>query len=117
MGKETNLLNKYFTNAQIKNQAKLMHNEIHKLLLYKDNKINDLIFDSSEDFMQYFSNIILRYCGLNVLMGQPEQMIAFISTLQAAFNETKRDDFRYNVFRRLIFDAHGYLTQMFGEVR
>lgn len=112
-----NIIKKYFTDSQIKDYAKLMHSEIHKILLYKDKYVKDIIFDSEDDFNQYFSNIILRYCGYNYLLGQPEQMIAFISTLQAAFNETKKDDFRYNVFRRLIFDAHGYLTQMFGEVR
>lgn len=112
-----NILEKKFTNAQIKFQAKIMHNEIHKLLLYKDKKINDLIFDSSDDFMQYFNNIILRYCGLNTLLGEPKEMIAFISTLQAAYNECKKDEFQYYIFRRLIFDAHGYLTKMFGEVR
>ena len=65
--------------------------------------------------MQNFT--LKRYGGLNELLGEPEEMVNLMSTLQAAYDESRKLDFDFTEFRRLIFDAHGYLTQAFGEVR
>ena len=106
-----------FSDEQIYYQAKNMHSEIHRLLIYKDKNIVQKNFSSDEDFVSYFKNILMRYGGLNSLLGEPPGMILFMSTLQAALEECLDSDFDYSRFRKLIFDAHGYLTQMFGEVR
>lgn len=106
-----------FSDKQIARYAKTMHSEIHKLLIYKDRNVSSDIFRSDEDFISYFKNILIRYGGLNVLLGEPDCMISFMSTLQAAMDECLRGNFNYQKFRKLIFDAHAYLTQMFGEVR
>ena len=109
-----------FSDDQIKIYVKHMHKEIHKLLLYKDKKIKDSIFNSENDFDNYFQNLLYRYGGLNKLLKEPPLMIAFMSTLQAAYDVAIKKDFSlldYNNFRKLILNAHGYLTQMFGEVR
>lgn len=104
-----------FSDKQIEINAKLMHNEIHKLLIYKDPSIEDKIFESNEDFIIYFINLLLRYGGLNELLGEPKQMVAFMSTLQAALDEVVNEDFNYNVYRKLILDAHGYIKSIFEE--
>lgn len=107
----------HFSNEQISYHAKNMHSEIHKLLIYKDKNIFPKNFNSDEDFLNYFKNIMTRYGGLNSLLGEPRLMISFMSTMQSAMNECLSSNFDYSRFRKLIFDAHGYLTQMFGEVR
>ena len=106
-----------FSNEQIIQCARQMHGEIHKLLLHKDPKVFDKVFDSDAEFYIFFINTLKRYGGLNELLGEPEEMVNLMSTLQAAYDESRKLDFDFTEFRRLIFDAHGYLTQAFGEVR
>ena len=43
-----------FTDKQINEAVRVMHNDIHKLLLYKDKKIEETIFNSEEDFFNYY---------------------------------------------------------------
>lgn len=102
----------YFEDVQVEKTIQMMHCEIHKLLLYKDNKIEEKIFISDAEFKRYFRNLLYRYGGLNVLLGNPAEMIFFMCSLQAAYTECQKSDFRYGEFRRLILDAHGYLKMM-----
>lgn len=102
-----------FTDKQISEAVRVMHNDIHKLLLYKDNKIEEKIFNTEEDFVTYFTNLLFRFGGLNELLGEPDQMVALMSTLQAAYDEVLSDHFNYRVFRRAILDSHGYIKAMF----
>ena len=39
-----------FSDEQIKNAAMLMHKNIHRLLLYKDNLVTTKIFNTNEEF-------------------------------------------------------------------
>lgn len=105
-----------FTCDQVNESVRQMHNDIHKLLLYKDNKTTEKIFNSDEDFIKFFTNLLFRFGGLNELLGTPKQMISFMSTLQAAYNEATSDQFSYKIFRRAILDCHGYIKEMFEEV-
>ena len=102
-----------FTDEQINEAVKQMHNDIHKLLLYKDNKIEEKIFDSEEDYVKYFTNLLFRFGGINELLGEPQQMVSLMSTLQAAYDEVQSATFRYKTFRRAILDCHGYIKSMF----
>ena len=108
-----------FTNKQIKEAVRAIHSDIHRLLLYKDKKIEEIIFESEEEYMAYFKNLLFRFAGMNELFGEPPQLVAFMSTLQAAYDEILSENFRYSVFRRAILDCHGYLESMFedGTVR
>lgn len=102
-----------FTDEQINEAVKQMHNDIHKLLLYKDNNIKEQIFNSDEDFIKYFENLLFRFGGLNELLGNNPQFISLMSILQAAYNEVLSDKFRYKVFRKSILDCHGYIEKVF----
>ena len=104
-----------FTDSQIKTNAKTMHSEIHKLLLFKDKNVNQVIFDSESDFMSYFSNLLFRFSGLNELLHCPPQMVGLLATLQSAFDMVNSQDFNFCEYRRLILDAHGYIKSMFEE--
>ena len=37
-----------FTDEQVQEAVRVMHNDIHKLLLYKDNQIDEVIFKPPE---------------------------------------------------------------------
>lgn len=105
-----------FTDEQINEAVKQMHNDIHKLLLYKDKNITEQIFNSDEDYVKFFTNLLFRFGGLNELLGEPKQMVSLMSTLQAAYDEVTSNTFRYKTFRRAILDCHGYIKAMFEEV-
>jgi len=104
-----------FTDEQINETVISMHNDIHKLLLYKDRNVTEQIFNSEEDFMSYFKNLLFRFGGLNELLGEPKEMVDFMSTLQAAYDEVVGEAFHYKVFRRAILDCHGYIKAMFEK--
>jgi hypothetical protein len=103
-----------FSFEQVMDYCRAMHSEVHKLLLYKDDNIAEKQFDSDERFLNYFSNMLYRFGGLNELLGEPHYMVALMSTLRAAYDECKNANFRFYVFRRLILDAHGYIKSMEG---
>lgn len=105
-----------FTNKQIIEATKQMHNDIHKLLLYKDLNITETIFKNDEEFLSYFNNLLFRFGGLNELFNQPPMLVSLMSTLQAAYDEVRSNDYKYTTFRRAILDSHGYIKAMFEEV-
>ena len=102
-----------FTDNQIKEAVRAMYSDIHKLLLHKDRHFKEILFESDEDYMSYFRNLLFRFGGTNELFGEPPQLVAFMSTLQAAYDEVLSKDFRWGIFRRAILDCHGYLKCMF----
>ncbi len=106
-----------FSDEQIHEMAKQMHNDIHKLLLYKDPDVDQKNFENDSEFKRFFRNTLVRFGGMNTLLMEPMKMPYFMSTLQAAFDVLDLEPFNYRLYRKLIFDAHGYLTEMFGEVR
>ena len=104
-----------FSDEQLLLNSKIMHSEVHKLLLYKDKNITQVIFDNDDDFKNYFTNLLFRFGGLNELLYYPVEMVALLSTLQAAYDMINDSDFNYCEYRKLILDAHGYIKLMFEE--
>ena len=75
-----------FTDEQIKEAVRQMHNDIHKLLLYKDNKIEDKIFEDDEAFLIFFENVMYKLGGTKTLFNDNGVMVTLMSELQAAFD-------------------------------
>lgn len=106
-----------FTDEQINKTVISRHSDIHKLLLYKDRNITEQIFNSEEDFVNYFTNLLFRFGGLNELLGEPKEMVSLMSTLQGAYREIRNPKkYKFWRFRRAILDCHGYIKAMFEEV-
>ena len=102
-----------FTDEQINEAVKQMHNDIHKLLLYKDNQIEEIIFENDEAFFAFFENVLFKFGGTKTLFNNNGTMVSLMSTLQAAYDEVQSSTFRYKTFRRAILDCHGYIKSMF----
>lgn len=102
-----------FTDKQISEAVRAMHNDIHKLLLYKDKRIEEKIFEDDETFLIFFQNVMYKLGGTKTLFNDNGLMVTLMSELQAAFNEAQSDHFNYTTFRRAILDAHGHIKQMF----
>lgn len=104
-----------FSDSQVKAYAKIMHSEVHKLLLFKDKNVSQVIFDNESDYLNYFSNLLRRFSGYNELLCCPVQMVALLATLQSAYDMVNSNNFDFYEYRRLILDAHGYIKSMFEE--
>lgn len=106
-----------FSEDQISSHISFMHSSVHKLLLYKDSKVEDVIFANESEFNKFFINTLFRFGGLNELFDCPNCMVALMETLQSAYTESLKPDFDFSKFRRLIFDAQNYISQLPTEVR
>lgn len=104
------------SDKQVKDLARQMHNDIHKLLLYMDPNVENKTFTDDDEFRRFFRNTLFRFGGMNKLLQEPNRMPYFLSALQAAFDELEHDPFDFHIYRKLILDAHGYLSEIFGEV-
>ena len=102
-----------FTDKQITEAVRAMHNDIHKLLLYKDNTIEEKIFEDDEAFLVFFENVMFKLGGTKTLFNDNGLMVTLMATLQGAMDNFKSDHFSYKKFRRAILDSHGYIKQMF----
>lgn len=102
-----------FTKRQINEAARAMHNDVHKLLLYNDNRIEEKIFENDEAFLIFFHNIMFKFSGTKTLFNNNGIMVTLMATLQAAYDEAVSDEFDYMTFRRAILDSHNYIKQMF----
>lgn len=107
-----------FSEKQLEKFETQLHNDVHKLLLYKDRNISKEIFKTEEDFEKFFKNLLFRLDGLNSLFDTSDNMVNLIATLQGALLETKRKNFRYSVYRKAILDSQGYIDIIFkgGDV-
>lgn len=100
----------HFDDLQIEEYKEKLHKEMFWLLLYKDPKTKDEF--KNVDFEKYFINLMKKIDGLNTLLLYPVEIIAIMSLLQAALNETRSDDFNYRSYRKLILDAHSLVDKI-----
>ena len=100
----------HFDDLQIEEYKEKLHKEMFWLLLYKDPKTKDEF--KNVDFEKYFINLMKNIDGLNTLLFYPVEIIAIMSLLQAALNETRSDDFNYRSYRKLILDAHSLVDKI-----
>jgi hypothetical protein len=100
----------HFDDLQIEEYKEKLHKEMFWLLLYKDPKTKDKF--KNVDFEKYFINLMKKIDGLNTLLFYPVEIIAIMSLLQAALNETRSDDFNYRSYRKLILDAHSLVDKI-----
>lgn len=100
----------HFDDLQIEEYKEKLHKEMFWLLLYKDPKTKDEF--KNVDFEKYFINLMKKIDGLNTLLFYSVEIVAIMSLLQAALNETRSDDFNYRSYRKLILDAHSLVDKI-----
>ena len=102
----------YFDDGQMENYKTKLHKDVFWLLLYKDpEKINDF---RNVDYEKYFNGLMLKINGLNSLLSHPTEIVEMMSVLEAALLETKRENFNFKTYRKLIFDAHSLIDKIGG---
>ena len=102
----------YFTDEQMENYKTKLHKDVFWLLLYKDpNKKKDF---PNIDFEKYFEGLMLKINGLNELLSYPTEIVEMMSVLEAALLETRKENFNFQTYRKLIFDAHSLVDKIGG---
>ena len=100
-----------FSKEQIDKYKDRLHSKLFQLLLYKDPETKDKY---NVNFEKYFSGVMHSIDGLNELLFYPEVIVEVMSNLEAAFMETRKENFDYKVYRKLVLDAHA-LVDHIGE--
>lgn len=100
-----------FSDTEVAEYRKKLHNKMFWLLLYKDPKTAQQY--AYVDFEKYFNTLMKEINGLNSMLScQSFGLIELMSILQAAYNETLLDDFNYHQYRKFILDAHALLDKI-----
>lgn len=101
-----------FKDEQMERYKVKLHKELFWLLLYKDPKTKDEYLNVN--FNKYFDGLMRKMDGLNKLLFYPTEIVAIMSLLEAAFMESKKADFNYQAYRKLILDAHSLVDKIGG---
>lgn len=105
-----------FSVEQVNDFFRKLHNSIHKLLLYKDNTVCEIVFNSEIEFIDYFADLLYDIGSFNELLGEPRCMVQLMTALQSAYDEVTSNVFNYKHFRKQILDIHGYIDRIAEEV-
>lgn len=99
-----------FSDAQVAEFKNKLHKKLFWLLLYKDPKTAQNY--ESVDFPKYFVNLMKEIDGLNELLCYPEPIIDICCKLQAAYRESRNEQFDYQVYRKFVLDAHNLVDKI-----
>jgi hypothetical protein len=112
MGNNMKHLYGHFTNEQMDSYKVKLHKELFWLLIYQDPKTKDEYLNV--DFNKYFDGLMRRMDGLNELLSYPTEIVAIMSLLEAALIESRKADFNYQAYRKLVLDAHSLVDKIGG---
>lgn len=98
------------TVEQMNKHKNSLRKSIFWLLLYKDPNVTEDY--TNVDYDKYFNGLMCRIAGLNELFGFPPDVITLLSMLQAAKQETEKDEFEFKTYRKLILDAGSLAEKM-----
>jgi len=104
-----------FSDSQIADFKEKLHKKLFWLLLYKDPKTAQDY--ENVDFAKYFANLMKEIDGLNELLCYPTPIIEICCKLQAAYMESRSEQFDYQVYRKFVLDAHNLVDKIgIGDV-
>ncbi len=110
------MISKYgdFSAEQLAEYRSRLHSKLFWLLLYKDPETKDEF--QYVDYDKYFSTLMKELNGLGDLLFHPDGLVEMLAVLEAAYNESKENDFNYKLYRKFVLDAHTILDRMNWEV-
>lgn len=99
-----------FSQEQIDKYKKILHKKIHWLLLYKDPNMKNQF--PTVDVNKYFEYLLKEINGASVVLNYPVQIIEILSLLQAAYDESHKETYDWEVYRKLVLDAHNLVDKI-----
>lgn len=100
----------YFDDEQFNAFKSKLHKELFWLLLYKDPKTKDEY--KHVNFDKYFDGLMRRINGLNALLSYPPEIVSIMANLEAAHLECSNEDFDFQIYRKLVLDAHALVDKI-----
>ena len=100
----------YFDEEQFESFKEKLHKELFWLLLYKDPKTCDEY--KHVNFDKFFAGLMRRINGLSALLFYPSEIVSIMTNLEAAFLETEKPDFDFQIYRKLVLDAHALVDKI-----
>ena len=100
----------WFDKEQFEAVKVKLHKDLHWTLLYKDPKLADEY--KHVNFNKYFEGLMRRINGLNALLFYPPEIVSIMANLEAAYLETSKEDFDFQIYRKLILDAHALVDKI-----
>lgn len=102
-----------FTDEQFAEYKKQLHKKLFWLLIYKDPQTKDQFPNvNQENYEQYFVHIMYEIDGINSLLFYPYEICTMMSVLETALHETRKENFDYKTYRKLILDAHALVDKI-----
>ena len=99
---------------QLEEYREKLHKKLFWLLLYKDPNTKDEYI--ATNFDRYFRTLMGELKGLDELLVHPSGLVEMLCILEAAFEETKKYPFEFQIYRKYVLDAHALLDRMEWEV-
>lgn len=100
-----------FSENQMEEYKKKLHDKIYFLLLYEDPKTKDNFVDVNVDRYIYF--LLLEINGLNHILHFPMEIVEILSILNTAKSLRKKENYNFRTYRKLILDAQALVDDMF----
>lgn len=101
-----------FSTEQMDRYKTKLHKDLFWLLIYKDPKTKEEF--ANINFEKYFDGLMKKINGLNELLFCPTEIVTIMSLLEAALIETRKEDFDYLAYRKLVLDAHAQIDKIGG---
>lgn len=92
-----------FSEEQMRDYKKILHNKIHWLLLYKESNY--------EKLDEYFENLQCQIAGL-VSLFNSYQLINLANTIECARLESLKDNYNHKTYRKFVLDAHDIIDSL-----
>ena len=92
-----------YTDDQIKKTKESIRKQIFFLLLIVDPKTKQDY--KNIDVNEAFDGFLSKLGGLNLLLGEPVELVEVMSLLQSAWAEYNDPQFSYNKYRKLVLSA------------
>lgn len=93
-----------YKNEQFHEYKKRIHNLIHWLLIYAEEK--------NPNLNNYFEKVQYKLNGLNELINYPSQLVEIMSLVESARIEYNKIDYKHSIYRKIILDIHELIDKI-----
>ena len=104
-----------FETQQMEQYKVKLHKDLFWLLLYKDPRTKHKYENVNYD--KYFIFLMKKIDGLNSLLFYPVELVDLLSLLESAYLETKKEEFDYSIYRKLVLDAHSLVDKICEDTK
>jgi hypothetical protein len=87
-----------------------LRKKIFWLVLYTDKNTKDDF--ENIDVVKYHENLLLEISSYNELLLYPKDFVEIINTLESALVILKSDEFDFNRYKKLVFDAGALMQRL-----